>query len=297
MAVDIVGYNDPRRTMAHLREVHEGLWTVLRTAFAETGIPWDALFVENTGDGAMILLPAEIAKADLVAQLPERMLAELRRYNAVHAEGGQIRLRVALHTGEVTRDRHGSVSRAVSFTFRLLDAPEAKAAQKAAGAGLVLVTSDSFYQDVVQRDLAANPDDYRHIGVETKETRATAWLRLLGSMQPAFAPIGSEKESASFSELVDALLDIPAVRNAESRRLLLEAMPRRELADVVPYHADDRLHVIVLARTVLRFQGGLNALLDAVREVVDDPTSPQVERLAELVSAWSETDTLRNLET
>lgn len=299
MAVDIAGYNDPHRTTAHRLEVHEGLWTVLKTGFAEAGIPWDALFVESTGDGALILLPAAIAKADLVAQLPERMLAQLRRHNEVHAEGGQIRLRMALHTGEVTQGSHGSVSEAVSLTYRLLDAPEAKAASRAAGAGLVLMTSERFYQDVVQSDLAANPGEYRHIRVASKETGATAWLRLVGSlpMQPSSASNASEKEPASFSALVDALMDIPDVRNAESRRLLLEMMPRRELADVVPFHADDRLHVIALARTVLRFQGGLNALLDAVREVADEPASPQVERLAELVSAWLETDTLRKLDT
>lgn len=123
MAVDIAGYNNPSRTVAHLRVVHEGLWALLRTTFAETGIPWDVCFVENTGDGAMILLPPEIAKADLVAQLPERMLAELRRYNAVHAAGARIQLRLALNAGEVHEGSHGSISPAISFTFRLLDAP------------------------------------------------------------------------------------------------------------------------------------------------------------------------------
>src|SRR5690242_7615992 len=58
MAVDIAGYNDPKRTTAHRLVVHEGFWKLMRTAFAEAGVPWDVLFMENTGDGAMIQLPA-----------------------------------------------------------------------------------------------------------------------------------------------------------------------------------------------------------------------------------------------
>ncbi|HEY3471839.1 MAG TPA: hypothetical protein VGL47_42365, partial [Amycolatopsis sp.] len=155
MAVDVAGYNNPSRTMAHLREVHDGLWRVLRNTFAETGIPWDVCFVENTGDGAMILLPPDIAKADLVAEFPARMRDGLRRHNHVHAEEARIQLRLALHAGEVAEGSHGRISKAASFTFRILDAPEAKAAQKEAKADLALITSDLLYQDVVTQDAAA----------------------------------------------------------------------------------------------------------------------------------------------
>lgn len=293
MAVDIAGYNNPSRTMAHLREVHEGLWRVLRTSFAETGIPWDSCFVENTGDGAMILLPPEIAKADLAAQLPNRMRDELRRYNHVHAVEAQVQLRMALHAGEVAQGSHGSISPAVSFTFRILDAPEAKAAQKEAKADLALIASDRFYNDVVVHDPAADPEGYHRIPVKVKvgEAPAFAWLRLLGAVNgssitngftPAFAPAAARRDA--FPALVEALLAVPCVRQTESRRLLLELFTRREIADVVPYHAEDRLHVIALARTCQRFADGLADLLGAVRTI--DPESPQVAELAAIIANW-----------
>ena len=287
MAVDIAGYNNPGRTMVHLREVHEGLWSVLKGTFAETGIPWDVCFVENTGDGAMILLPPDIAKVDLVAQLPERMHAELRRYNAVHSEGARMQLRLALNAGEVQQASHGSVSKAVSFTFRLLDASEAKTAQKATGAELALIASDTFYQDVVVQDPAAAPADYQRIPVSVKETATFAWLRLLGA--PWLRPPAPDRPAPSgaaddFPALVDAMMAVPCIRGTESRRLLLEMFPRREIADQVSYQAQDRLHVISLARTCVRFDGGLSCLLEVVRTV--DPESPDVRRLAELVERW-----------
>ncbi|WP_103348477.1 hypothetical protein [Amycolatopsis sp. CA-128772] len=293
MAVDVAGYNNPSRTMAHLREVHEGLWRVLKGCFAETGIPWDACFVENTGDGAMILLPPEVAKADLVAGLPARMRDELRRHNHVHAEEAQVRLRLALHAGEVAEGSHGSVSKAVSFTFRILEAPEAKVAQNEAKADLALITSDLLYQDVVSQDAAADPGGYRRIPVKVKpgENAAWAWLRLLGvqedSTEPSAAPEPARVAHARnnlFPDLVEALLAVPCVRNPQSRRLLLEVFPRREIADVVPYHSEDRLHVIALARTCQRFDGGLPDLLTAVRTL--EPESPQVRHLALMIREW-----------
>jgi hypothetical protein len=284
MAVDIAGYNNPSRTMAHLREVHEGLWSVLKGSFAETGIPWDVCFVENTGDGAMILLPPEIAKADLVAQLPERLHAELRRYNAVHSEAARIQLRVALNAGEVQQASHGSVSKAVSFTFRILDAPAAKAAQKATEANLALLASDTFYNDVVAQDPAAAPDDYARIPVSVKETSTVAWLRLMGVS--TIRPPTTGEQVPDFTALVEALMDVPWVRNSDSRRLLLEMFPRREIASQVSYYPQDRLHVIALAKTCLRFAGGLRCLLDVVLTM--DPHSPEVTRLTELVGRWPE---------
>ncbi|WP_439383362.1 effector-associated domain 2-containing protein [Amycolatopsis lexingtonensis] len=285
MAVDVAGYNNPSRTLAHLREVHDGLWRVLRTTFAETGIPWDSCYVENTGDGAMFLLPPDIAKADLVAQFPARMRDELRRHNHVHAEEAQIRLRLAIHAGEVAEGSHGRVSKAASFTFRILDAPEAKATQQEAQADLVLITSELLYEDVVVQDAAADPGSFRRIPVKVKagEHPAWAWLRVFGAVNGVSVSASQEAKPGAFPALIDALLAVPCVRKAESRRLLLEMFPRREIADAVPYHAEDRLHVIALARTCERYAGGMADLLAAIRLL--DPGSPQVENVASLVEA------------
>jgi len=286
LALDIAGYNDPRRTTAHRLVMHDGFWKLLRTSFAEVGVPWDVLLQENTGDGAMIQLPAQVAKADLVAKLPDRMLAELRRYNEVHAEAANVQLRVAFHAGEVYQGSQGTVSNATSYAFSLVEAPEAKNALKWSGAALALIVSDSFYRDVVCADPAADARSYHSIRVSVQETKTEAWLRLLGATVNGFPvrelppPVAAD----AFSALVEALLAVPCVRMAESRRLLLELFTRREIADVVPHHPEDRLHVIALARTCGRFTSGLADLLDAIRLL--DPESPQVNALAAIIDDW-----------
>jgi class 3 adenylate cyclase len=292
MTVDVAGYNHPDRTMAHLREVHDGLWRVLKGGFAETGIPWDVCFVENTGDGAMILLPPDIAKVDLVAQLPERMHADLRRHNAVHSAPAQIQLRLALHAGEVQSAGHGSIGKAVSFTFRVLEAAEAKAAQKTTGAELAVLASDVFYQEVVLQDPAAAPAEYRRIPVNTKETSTIAWLRLLGG-GPAGPPpdrdavrCSAEPSAADRAmELTELLLDIPAVAEESSRRMLLKRL-RPQIATVVAYHPQTRLHVLEIAGTCLRYRGGLAELVAAVQML--EPGSAPVQRLVDRVGNWPE---------
>jgi hypothetical protein len=181
LAVDIAGYNNPSRTVAHRRVVHEGLWRILRGTLAESGVPWDSCYVENRGDGALILLSPEVAKTKLIAILPDRLSTELRQHNAMHSHETRNQLRLALHAGEVYLSSQESVSKAVNSTFRMLDAPEAKLIQKTSDALLALLTSDSFYSEAVLSEPAAKPDEFRRIDVTAKGESTTAWLRLLGT--------------------------------------------------------------------------------------------------------------------
>ncbi|WIV60612.1 effector-associated constant component EACC1 [Amycolatopsis nalaikhensis] len=226
VAVSIVGYNDRARTVAGLTTMHKGFWTMLGSAFAGAGIPWDEAFVEDTGDGAMILLPPEMPKADLAAQLPDRLLAEMRRYNADYVDELRIRLRMALHAGDV-RDEG---DRSVNFTFRLLEASQVKVEQQAAGAELALTISDSFYREVVLPESAAVPEAYRRIPVKVKETATTAWLRMLG---PSASPVRPDPPQAMIrivshagqDELRDLMRWLSAEEELRGRLTLADAAP------------------------------------------------------------------------
>ncbi|MGH3925630.1 MAG: hypothetical protein ACRDTT_22695, partial [Pseudonocardiaceae bacterium] len=158
---------------------------MLRGAFAEAGVDLDSCAVEDRGDGAVILVPPEVTKSRLADQLPSRLLAELRRYNAVHSTEAVVRLRVGLHAGDVYQDGYGAVSQAVNLACRLLDVPEAKAALTLSAGVLALIASDAFYHDVIVHDPAADPESYRQIAVSVKETSTVAWLRLPDSTAAA----------------------------------------------------------------------------------------------------------------
>ncbi|ONI85226.1 hypothetical protein ALI144C_12975 [Actinosynnema sp. ALI-1.44] len=302
VAVDVASFTDPMRTMIHLRAVHEGLYDMLRAAFDEAGILWKALYHEDRGDGAMILIPADFPKVWLVDQWHTRLLSALRRYNSVHAAEARVQLRVALHHGEVYADSEGVVSHAVNLTFRLLDAGQAKSALADSGGLLALIASDEFYRDVIEQDPAADPASYQRIAVSVKQTHTVAWLRLpdvahspASQASMAHAPVaqvpvarasmsrasmaGHEQPRARvmpLSEIVDALLELPFVRDAAGRTMLIDMLPRH-IANAVPYHAATRLHVFALVRTCLLYEQGLFDLIEAVRQL--DGDSGGVRRL------------------
>ena len=74
----------------------------MQDAFDSAGIPWDECCHEDRGDGVFVLVPAEIPKALLAESLPPALVTALRDHNDGHPGPEQIRLRMALHAGEVS---------------------------------------------------------------------------------------------------------------------------------------------------------------------------------------------------
>ena len=89
-----------------------------------------------------------------------------------------LRLRVALHAGEVHRDEHGVTGSAVTHAFRLNEAEAVRAALRDGPASLALVVSRWFYEEVIRQHPTAEAAEYRQIPVAVKEVEAVAWLRL-----------------------------------------------------------------------------------------------------------------------
>ncbi|MGW6442029.1 effector-associated domain 2-containing protein [Lentzea sp. NPDC055074] len=96
---------------------------------------------------------------------------------------------------------------------------------------------------------------------------------------PAAPPVPAASGDA-FTDLVDALLAVPCVRDDEGRRLLLSRL-RSEIAHAVPRQSRARLQVIELVRTCLDYEGGIDDLLRVLHEIEGE--SIPVRRSAEAV--------------
>ena len=178
MVVDVERFGDPARTNLNQLAIREGLYEALPEAFAESGIGWDSCVSEDRGDGALILVPPEVPKTRLVTSLPGVLAAAVSRHNAGCSVPERMRLRVALHAGEVYRDAHGVAGAAVNHAFRLAEAPALRSALAASPGVLALIVSDWFFSEVVRHDPAAEPGSYRQVQVLVKETAATGWIRV-----------------------------------------------------------------------------------------------------------------------
>lgn len=161
--------------------LREALFSGLRNAFDASGIDWEACVVEDTGDGMIVLVPPEFPKPRLVFPMLEHFDAWLRHHNRYAAESTSIRVRVALHAGDVRVDEHGVTGRPKVLLARLLDSKPLRSALADAPetTAVVHLVSDRFHDDVVaQGNVGIDPDRYVPVQVQVKETAERAWLHI-----------------------------------------------------------------------------------------------------------------------
>src|SRR5215831_19073094 len=112
--VDVERFGDPSRTDLHRLAIRDGLYKALSQAFRKSRIAWAKCVSEDRGDGALILVPPDVPKARLVTSLPAGLVAAVNRHNAGCAEQERMRLRMALHAGEIHHDSHGVAGAAIN---------------------------------------------------------------------------------------------------------------------------------------------------------------------------------------
>ena len=128
MIVDVEKFGDPARNDDHQLAVRAAMYKALKLSFAKAHIRWRRCVVEDRGDGAFVLIPQAVPKSRLVTRLPAQLADSLERHNASCPAPEQIRLRMALHAGEVHYDAHGVAGAAINMAFRLLEARPLKRA-------------------------------------------------------------------------------------------------------------------------------------------------------------------------
>ncbi len=187
LVVDVEGFGDKRRTNADRLAVRDGMYHAVQQAFRNTGIPWADCYHESCGDGVFVLVPSEVPKSVFVESVPRELAEALREHNATHTDEERIRLRMALHAGEVYYDEHGVTAESINLAFRLLDAGQLKAALADSPGALALIVSPWFFDEVVRHSPAADAATYRPVQVAVKETTAVGWISRPDHPYPADA--------------------------------------------------------------------------------------------------------------
>jgi hypothetical protein len=130
----------------------------------------------DTGDGLWLLVGTAVSTVRLL-RLAAALAVGLSHDNRQAPPGERVRLRVAMHTGAVLRDRHGYTGDSLIHVARILDAPIGRAILDGDPAiDLVLLVSEQVYQDVVRHDYPGiDSARYQPVRVRRKETRTRAW--------------------------------------------------------------------------------------------------------------------------
>ncbi|MFC3448799.1 hypothetical protein [Amycolatopsis speibonae] len=180
-SIDIAGFGQVGRSSEIFVQVRRMLFSLLAGAFEASGIAWDACLKRDTGDGMIVVVPPHFPKFRLLLPLLSQLAAELAKYNVVAEPALRIRVRVAIHAGEVTLDEYGVTGRPKVLLARLLDSRVLRDALVEApdGSPVVVLVSDRFHEDVQdQGGPGLDTMSYRQVLVHEKETEALAWLHV-----------------------------------------------------------------------------------------------------------------------
>jgi hypothetical protein len=169
-----------RRADVDQRWLRRQMYDVLRNSVEDVGIDWESCAKQDAGDSVILLVPANVSKMQITDSFVGRLDRELGGYARRSAEAVRMRLRVALHAGEVAHDEHGWVGTALNYACRLVDLQKARVALgENDDANLVLVVSDLWYSSVVRQDPSvADHFAFEEIPFVAKEVNDKAWLHI-----------------------------------------------------------------------------------------------------------------------
>lgn len=203
-AVDIEGSGG--RGDVPLLRIREVLAAAFREALGESGIDAQACRIEDLGDGLRMVAPACVPKSRLIHPFFHELAVRLSAHNRTAAAPTRIRLRVALHAGDVWLAPAGVAGGPLEVLARLLDARPAREALAAAPATVPasLLVSQHFYDETVRHGYPGiDPESFRRVEVAEKEYAAGAWLHLPGLPAAAQPPRREPQRPAGSSKMVN----------------------------------------------------------------------------------------------
>jgi hypothetical protein len=175
---DAAGFSAPYRNAEDRELIRATLLAVTRQAL---GPLWPSCWHEDRGDGHLIVVPSSIPTAEVLERLTMALPFQLRAHNRIHREPAQITLRVAVEVGPVKKDQSGVSGDAIIDATRMVDAPAFKHAITGQGAHFGIVVSPFVHRaHIASRSEVA---EYTKIHVRVKETRRSAWMQLIGTVQ------------------------------------------------------------------------------------------------------------------
>src|SRR6266516_3410441 len=182
--VDIEGFCKPSRTNTARIRMREALYRMFNDVLRRASIAESQCTLKDQGDGILALVQPQVCKCRLIYPLIPHLDAALEAYNRNVGEEAQMRLRVAIHAGEVVRHSidhvRDYVGEDLNHAFRLLASRVLRRQLAASDAPLVLIVSQLIYDGVVKHGYPGiDVPSYEQVRVTAKETKAaSAWISI-----------------------------------------------------------------------------------------------------------------------
>jgi hypothetical protein len=183
VATDMEKYS--RRDNVEQVEAQEVLVRATEAAAADAGLDRSDWGVQSTGDGQIFVLPADVREEVIVGRFVAAADRLLRGHNRSRLEDSRVRLRIAVHVGQVHLVSANSwAGDAIVTACRLLNAVQLRRAlTRHQQAAVVSIVSDPVYQEVVRhRYDGISPEHYGQVRVQLtdKGFDQVAWIHVPG---------------------------------------------------------------------------------------------------------------------
>lgn len=189
LAIEVAGFASPERTDPDRLHLRRAFWDMVRAALASSGISAAQYHAQDVGDGALILIDPAVPRSRLLDSLVTGLAAQLADYNLGQPKRTRLRLRIAVHAGEVLQDEHGHAGQAVVLPLRLLASQELLTALHLTDTDLAVGVTGAVYRGVIEDGYSGiDPSSWRPVEVSVKESRFTAWIYLPSISGPSLGP-------------------------------------------------------------------------------------------------------------
>jgi hypothetical protein len=175
--LDIVGFADPSRTDPIRAQLRHRLYKLIRQALARAEIEPDAVPRFDIGDGVILLFHPHLSAARVVGAMMPALARGLTQDNKSVSGNERLRLRLALHRGEVLIDAHGFVGSALVEASRLSNATVLRERLAATNDDLVLTISDDLWKQLLQPGhWQFDPGRFDPVSVSVHGVSIRAWV-------------------------------------------------------------------------------------------------------------------------
>ncbi|SMD26210.1 BTAD domain-containing putative transcriptional regulator [Kibdelosporangium aridum] len=174
--------------------LRDDLYAIFAQARSASGVTADQVVFEDRDDGFIALIDADLM--NILGSGLDALIEALRRRDQDVPEADRLRLRIAVHRGQVHRDERGLSGADLNAAFRLVASQQVKEVlQRAAKAQCVIAVSDSVYNGLIKHgheDLCAS--SYGRLDDKT------GWVRVPGYPHPPLHSENDDEDEADTAE-------------------------------------------------------------------------------------------------
>jgi hypothetical protein len=157
----------------------------------------------------MVLLDPQIPTTRVVDVLVPRLAATLAELNDRAAREERLRLRLALHRGEVLIDPHGFVGGALVETSRLSNTAALREQLDSTVADLGVIVSDLVWKQLLESHRAPlDPTLWRPVTCSTHGVATRAWLQVSAHLTPTVAVPAAASFQAAMAPVYRSILAV-----------------------------------------------------------------------------------------